>query len=231
MPKPRPPFDPQRYAALKAQGLSQRAIAEQMGMPEATLRNHLKVLAPSLGEGVPMSDHGKPRQEAPQGDQSSPELPHEGPPKGDDGMPFASHAEGAPEDHPGMPPLYVHPGIPDESEESPVGAEGIEGVHEEIPALPLTGLQEGPHGPPGAGLTPELIEALTTSWPELQRMLAWWRARQQHSEEPPGKLARVTYHVAPKWIEAVKHEADVTGESYAAVVNRAFAQYFAGKSI
>jgi hypothetical protein len=43
-------------------------------------------------------------------------------------------------------------------------------------------------------------------------------------------LERVTYHVAPTWIEAVKREADLTGESYAAIVNRAFAQYFAGKS-
>jgi hypothetical protein len=28
----------------------------------------------------------------------------------------------------------------------------------------------------------------------------------------------------------VKREAELTGESYAAIVNRAFAQYFAGKS-
>ena len=45
MPKQRPPFDTQRYESLKAQGLSQRAIAEVMGMPEATLRNNLKVMA------------------------------------------------------------------------------------------------------------------------------------------------------------------------------------------
>ena len=38
MPKQRPPFDVQRYEAFKAKGLSQRAIAEQMGMPEATCR-------------------------------------------------------------------------------------------------------------------------------------------------------------------------------------------------
>jgi hypothetical protein len=48
--------------------------------------------------------------------------------------------------------------------------------------------------------------------------------------EPPEKLERVTYHVAPKWIEAVRREADLTGESYAAVVNRAFTQYFVGRS-
>ena len=43
MPKQRPPFDYERYASLKAQGLSQRQIAREMGMPDATLRNNLKV--------------------------------------------------------------------------------------------------------------------------------------------------------------------------------------------
>jgi hypothetical protein len=61
-------------------------------------------------------------------------------------------------------------------------------------------------------------------------MLAWWRERQRSALEPGEKLERVTYHVAPKWIAAVKREADLTGESYAAIVNRAFAQYFASKS-
>jgi hypothetical protein len=61
-------------------------------------------------------------------------------------------------------------------------------------------------------------------------MLEWWRARQQSTQEPNERLERVTYHVAPKWIEAVKREAELTGESYAAIVNRAFAQYFTGKS-
>jgi hypothetical protein len=61
-------------------------------------------------------------------------------------------------------------------------------------------------------------------------MVEWWRARQRYAQEPSEKLERVTYYVAPKWIEAVKREADLTGESYAAIVNRAFAQYFAGKS-
>jgi len=187
MPKQRPPFDIQRYESLKAQGFSQRAIAEQMGMPEATLRDNLKVLAQAKVEG---------------------------PPEGDTGV----------------PPLYVHPGIPDDGEESPVDGKDIAEVHQGMPALPLPGIHEGDQGPPVGELSPQLAEALTAAWPELQLMLDWWRARQQHLQEPIEKLARVTYHVAPKWIEAVKREADVTGESYAAVVNRAFASYFRGKS-
>ena len=54
-------------------------------------------------------------------------------------------------------------------------------------------------------------------------MLDWWRVRQQELQAPAEKLERVTYHVAPKWIEAVRREADLADESYAAVVNRAFA--------
>src|SRR2546423_12121739 len=56
-------------------------------------------------------------------------------------------------------------------------------------------------------------------------VLSWWRSRKQ-VHETTEKLARTTWHVAPRWVEAVRREADLTGESYAAVVNRAFATYF-----
>ena len=80
-----------------------------------------------------------------------------------------------------------------------------------------------------AALSPHLAEALTATWPDLLQMLAWWRVRQQSVSEPTEKLARVTYHVSPRWIEAVRREAERTGDSYAAVVNRAFRKYFEGK--
>jgi hypothetical protein len=229
MPKHRPPFDTQRYEALKAQGLSQRAIAQEMGMPEATLRNNLKVLAQFIAEGGPMGDQGLPQWETTEVHQSSPEVFQGGPPEGYPRRPPCSLHEGTPEAHQSLPPLYVHPGIPDASEESPVGSEEIESVHEEIPALPLTAIQEGHAGPPVAGLSPELVETLTTAWPELAAMLSWWRTRQQ-VQETPEKLARTTWHVAPRWVEAVRREAELTGESYAAVVNRALATYFREKS-
>jgi hypothetical protein len=217
MPKQRPSFDMQRYEALKAQGLSQRAIAQAMDMPEATLRNNLKVLAQAVAqgirEGLPMGDQGLP-QNNPEVSLGSRKGDHMGPPNEDIGT----------------PPLYVHSGISDDGEDSAVGSEDSEEVPEGIPALPLTGLYEEHQGPPSVGLRPELIEALTTAWPDLLQMLTWWRQRQQDAQRPAEKLERVTYHVAPQWIEAVKREADLTGESYAAIVNRAFAQYFAGKS-
>jgi hypothetical protein len=68
---------------------------------------------------------------------------------------------------------------------------------------------------------------------DLQALLAWWRDRQrlvQDEAAPERQLERQTYHVEKRFIEAVRREADLTGESYAAVVNRAFAQYFASKS-
>jgi hypothetical protein len=77
-------------------------------------------------------------------------------------------------------------------------------------------------------LSPQLAEALTAAWPDLLRMLTWWRERQQYAHEPTEKLERVTYHVSPRWREAVRREADNTGDSYAAVVNRALRQYFEG---
>lgn len=79
-------------------------------------------------------------------------------------------------------------------------------------------------------IPPQLAQDLTAAWPDLQDLLAWWRERQRSTQEPSAKLERVTYHVAPAWIEAVRREADLSGESYAAVVNRAFAQYFSHRS-
>ena len=183
MPKQRPPFDKERFTSLKAQGLSQRDIAKAMGMPEATLRNNLKVLAQAVG--------------TPEGDLST-------------------------------PPLYVHPGVPDESEESPVGGEDIAGVHEGIPTLPLPSGHEGHLGTPEGGLSPQLVEALTAAWPDLQHLLVWWRQRQTQAAH--GQLVRHTFHIDERWLAAIRREADLTGESYAAVVNRALAAYFTGRS-
>ena len=82
MPKTQPPFDTQRYETLKTQGLSQRAIAEHMGMSEATLGNNLKVLAQAvaqaLSEGLRMGDHGLPWKENGDVSQVSLRSPAEG---------------------------------------------------------------------------------------------------------------------------------------------------------
>lgn len=68
---------------------------------------------------------------------------------------------------------------------------------------------------------------------DLQALLAWWRERTrlvQDADTPDRQLERQTYHIEKRWIEAVKREADLTHESYAAIVNRAFDLYFNRKS-
>ena len=158
-------------------------------------------------------------QDIPHGESSD---VYPGPPEGDHG--------GTPAGDNGAPPLYIHPGTPDDAQESPISDKDIAGVHQGIPILPLTGLQEGDRGGPGSTLSPELAEALTVVWPELVQLLDWWRARQQYTQEPTERLERVTWHVAPRWIEAVRREADQTRQTYAAIVNTALAIYFRGKS-
>jgi hypothetical protein len=189
---------------MKAEGFSDRAIARAMRIPLTTFKTKVKALHTDPAQGPPRATHGKTRKPT---------------------------ARGISEGDKGTPPLYVHPGIPDDSQESPVGSEDIPGVHRGIPALPgleLPQVAQGP--PPSATLPSELAEALTVAWPDLEELLQWWRDRRQSAQEAPEKLERVTYHVAPRWIDAVKREADLDGKSYAAVVNRAFAQYFAVKS-
>ena len=270
MPKARAPLDVDRYQDLHRQGRSLRQIAKELGMPESTLRDNLRVMQKAqAAQGLPQVDQGPL-----QGDQGVPECPlhvdqglPQGLPQEDQGVrppdvslgpPGPDQAEtaalsgraappspmGGPEDTSGGPqgtpdvslggpPLYVHPGIPDDSEESVVSGEHIEEVHPGAPSLPLTGMQKGDQGPPLGQLSPQLVEELTTAWPDFVQMLTWWRDRQrlvQDAAAPERQLERQTYHIEKRFIEAVRREADLTGESYAAIVNRAFAQYFAGKS-
>jgi hypothetical protein len=203
MPRPQKPFDTAHYERMKAEGFSDRAIARAMRIPLTTFQTKVKAHHTDRVEGPPRATHGKA---------------------------IESTAIGIPQSDKGIPPLYVHPGIPDDSQENPVGAEDIPGVHHGIPALPGLEIPQVSPGLPSAAISPELAEALTATWPDLVDLVTWWRARHQAGQEPNEKLERATYHVAPRWIEAVRREADKTGESYAAVVNRAFAQYFAGKS-
>jgi hypothetical protein len=85
---------------------------------------------------------------------------------------------------------------------------------------------------PPATLSPALAAALTAVWPDLQALAHWWQERHhlaQQDETADRKLVRQTYHIEQRYIDAVRRESDRTGESYAAVVNRAFARYFAGR--
>jgi hypothetical protein len=94
-------------------------------------------------------------------------------------------------------------------------------------------LEDAPRveAPPGVSSAVPL-EELMAIWPELQAVAHWWQERQilaQPDDAPDRQLTRQTYHVEQRYIDAVKQEADRTGESPAAVVNRALARYFAGR--
>ncbi len=201
MPKQRPPFDADRYQALKAQGLSQRLIAQDMGIPESTLRDNLRVLQKAqASQGLPQADQGPPEE-----DQGGP-----------------------------LPPISLGPPQPDQAETAALAGHDAptppQGGPVDTEGGPMQGTPQVHLGPPTGVLSPQLSEDLTAAWSDLAHMLEWWRQRQQSAQEPTEKLERVTYHVSPTWIEAVRREADLTGESYAAVVNRAFAAYFGAKS-
>ena len=58
MPKARTPLDYDRYQELHAQGLSLRQIAKELGIPESTLRDNLKMMQKAqASHGLPPSAH------------------------------------------------------------------------------------------------------------------------------------------------------------------------------
>src|SRR5438105_1221903 len=124
MPKQRPPFDTIRYEALKAQGLTGRAIAKEMGMPEATLRDNLKMMQKAqASHGLPQEDQGMlagPQQ----GDTGTPQASSHWASQGDIGIPqgppeeYSNIPEGLPMGDLGIPHVEsfeVHQGTPEVS--------------------------------------------------------------------------------------------------------------------
>ena len=204
MPKQRPPFDYERYASLKAQGLSQRQIAHEMGMPDATLRNNLKVDLSGTSGGPPTSTQGPTSTPAPM----STEI-HQGTP--------AASTQVHHDPPPASMQLHLRPPA---------------SMSTEVPLGPPNRSTEVPLGPPKArasrdtqvspgGLTEEMAH-------DLHELVAWWRQR-AGVQAKQGPLVRHTFHVAARWLEAIRREAVTTGESYATVLNRALAAYFGSR--
>jgi hypothetical protein len=150
----------------------------------------------------------------------------------------ARRAAQSPHNPAGLPQGVLGPPQPDQAETairtnraaplpSPGGPENTEGG----PSQGISDIHQGgplPKVDQGGPLT--LLSAQDLE--DLQALLGWWRDRQRLVQDvaaPERQLERQTYHVEKRFIEAVRREADLTGESYAAVVNRAFAQYFARK--
>jgi hypothetical protein len=118
--------------------------------------------------------------------------------------------QGVPEDDVGI--LQGDIGIPDVDVGRPIPEEQLPfQAILEINTARFTGLPES---------------ELAAVWPVLPEIVAWWQARQKLAAEPAEKLARTTYHVKPSLVEAVRREADLTGDSQADIVNRALSEYF-----
>lgn len=234
-PKARP-IDLQLVQTLLDQGHTQRQIAEQLQLPESTLRHRLKQtgrpkvhqgpLGGSTTQGPPEVNPGEPIGGIPEVSLGIP-MQKLGGPEVDLGI----LEKGTPEVSQGLPQGNIPTYEPDRAVSDypevyaspPRSTLGIPG---ETKRPFDSGPPKGDLGRPETRFSPQLADELCAAWPELQDLLAWWRARHQGAQAPREKLERVTYHVAPRWIEAVKREADRSGESYAAVVNRAFALYF-----
>jgi hypothetical protein len=60
----------------------------------------------------------------------------------------------------------------------------------------------------------------------LQEVLTWWRQRSAGVQGRQGKVVRHTFHIEARWLDAIRREAETTGESLAAVLHRALAAYF-----
>ena len=128
----------------------------------------------------------------------------------------------------------VHPSLPSilPSAESPEDLPVHDTLLPAPPEAPYSLPASTGADPTPAALSPALVEALTAAWPDLQAIAHWWHERQhlaQEGETPDRQLVRQTYHIEQRYIDAVRREADLTGESYAAIVNRAFARYFTGR--
>ena len=218
MPKQRTPLDYPRYQELRSRGLSQNQIAKELGIPESTLRDNLKhhLQAQAL-RGVPEVDHGTP-QGIPEVDIGTRER-----------IPQVDVGPLRQEPIPGPPEVHLEKPLHTEGPPEVDGGRHTPGIPEVYQGTPRPASL---HGPPEVHLRGPDADFTARDLEDLQALLTWWRARQQQLEDadhPERHLERQTYHVERRFIEAVRREADLTGESYAAIVNRAFAQYFGHK--
>jgi hypothetical protein len=200
-PKARP-IDLQLVQTLLDQGHTQRQIAEQLQLPESTLRHRLKQV------GISRVHQGPPEGGIPEGHLRTPQN-YTGVPQVYTGTPEV----GTPYGHLGIPGAgtpKVHQGTPHDSDGIPQVSLGTpeKGIPEEHQGTPLT--------------------EIAARWPEVRAMLAWWQSRQHagRGETPrTATLVRHTFHVEEALLEAMRREAALARTSIAEVVNRAFRAY------
>jgi Winged helix-turn-helix DNA-binding len=63
---------------------------------------------------------------------------------------------------------------------------------------------------------------------DLRELVGWWQERQatlQQASDTNRKTERTTCHVAQRWIDAIRRQADLDGMTSTRIVNAAFRQY------
>jgi hypothetical protein len=76
---------------------------------------------------------------------------------------------------------------------------------------------------------PQLVSSTPPRKHLLREMVAWWQTRTtalEQAQDASRQTEHITFHVEQRWIEAIRHQADLDGLTITQVVNRAFKQHF-----
>jgi hypothetical protein len=76
-----------------------------------------------------------------------------------------------------------------------------------------------------------LLHELRTVRDDLTQLVEWWRARQafyDRAQDPAWETELHSFHVAKRYLTLIKRQAEFECTSQKEIVNRAFAQFFAG---
>lgn len=65
---------------------------------------------------------------------------------------------------------------------------------------------------------------------DLRDIITWWHLRKTLASKGATQRRRITYHLAPRWIDVIREEAEKTGETQGDILDRALQFYF-GDSI
>src|SRR5215831_17566074 len=191
-----------RYDRLKAQGRSERDIADALGIPRTTLRRAIEQRAAEptpVHQGTPPADQDR---HAP----AHPSTPGR-----------RQRHTGA---HPGTPPsqpTQVHPGTPRPRDRHPTR------VHPSTPALQHTPAH------PGIPMPNDLAGRLLSLLPDLEAMVARERDRQRLLSTPigtPRHTIKKTYVVDTLYVDLIERYARTEGLELKDVVNLALHEFF-----
>lgn len=76
-----------------------------------------------------------------------------------------------------------------------------------------------------------LLQKLRTAWDDLAQLVDWWHARKaffERAEDPVWETELHSYHIARRYIDLIRQQAEVECTSQKEIINRALGQFFAG---